>query len=315
MTAQLRAIVMCVGALAIALSAAAQDAGRPWSKCFKAYEVRKAFDAGKDEAQPAVFSVVNIADDSQTTGSYLVDVGVRNKRCSIWQGDTGEFSLGASAEWHLGEANALREEKKRNKAKAGANAYFSTTIAQGIDPSTQNETYSVRVWTVLKGEGARDFIDDTKSAAVSLIATPSIIRKGRSSFFPGESLTFGDVTVAYYPSTGVEYIEKLKIGTVAPAFHGWDWLLRVEGLMSFGVSEAGEIDGPVQIVAETGWRGRIAGLDSIADGSLSFSSVTATVWLDEARKVGIGLSFDTGRTPTTNFIAQRRNTIGMQLKF
>jgi hypothetical protein len=91
MTRLVRAMALCVAGLGVAANAAAQDSARPWSGCFKAFEVRKAFDAGKDEAQPAVLSLVNIADDSQTTGSYLVDVGIRNKRCSIWQGDTGEF--------------------------------------------------------------------------------------------------------------------------------------------------------------------------------------------------------------------------------
>ena len=309
-----RALTICAASIIVASSAAAQDTARPWSGCFKAFEVRKAFDAGKDESQPAVLSVVNIADDSTTTGSYLVDVGVRNKRCSIWQGDSGEFSVGASGEWHLGEANALREEKKRNTLKGAVSAYLSRTIAEGTD-ADGNETYSVRLWTVLKGEAAKNVIDDTNSLALSLIVTPSVITKGTTSFFPGESLTIGDVTFAYYPSTGPEYIEKLKIGTVAPAFHGVDWLLRVEGLMSIGVSGQGEIDGPVQIVAETGSRWRIAGLDTIAEGSLYFVNLTATVWLDDARRIGVGVSFDTGRTPTTNFIAQRRNSIGLQLKF
>jgi hypothetical protein len=221
--------------------------------------VRKAFDAGKDESQPAVVSVVNIA-------------------------------------------------------KGGVSAYLSRTVAEGTD-TDGNETYSVRLWTVLKGEAAKNFIDDTNSVTVSVFVTPSIIRKGTTSLYPGESLTIGDVTLAYYPCTGPEYIEKLKIGTVAPPFHGLDWLLRIEGLMSIGVSGQGEIDGPVQIVAETGRRWRLQGLDTIADGSLYFVSLTATVWLDDARRVGVGMSFDTGRTPTTNFIAQRRNSIGLQLKF
>lgn len=294
--------------------AAAQDSARPWAGCFKAFEVRKAFDGGKDEAQPAVFSFVGIADESTTRSAYLIDVSVRNKRCSIWQGDSGEFSLGASAEWHIGDANALREEKRRNKGKAGLSAYFSRTLAETTD-AAGNETFSARLWTVLKAEGAKDFIDDTNSASISLVVTPSVIKPGGTSFFPGEALTLGDVTVAYYPSTGLEYIEKLKIGEVAPAFKGWDWLLRVEALISIGVSGQGEIDGPVQIVAEASERRRIDGLDTIAEGRLSFVSVTATFWLNAGRNVGIGMAYDSGRAPATNFIAQQRNSFGLQIKF
>jgi len=315
MTRVRSSILLFVALGAGVVEAAAQENAWPWSTCFKAFEVRKAFDGGKDEAQPAVLSIVNIHDENtDVNGAYLVDAGIRNKRCSIRQMETGELSVGASAEWHLGQANALREEKKRNRLKGSLAAYYSRTVAERED-ADGNETFSARLWIVLKGDRSHDYVDDTTAGSVSLMMSPSIITKSLRSFWPGESLTVGDVTLAYYPSTGPEYLRKLKIGTVAPAFEGVDWLLRIEGLASFGVSGPGQIDGRFQLAADTAWRWRVSGLDTIADGRLTWSSVTATLWMDDGRRVGVGYALDAGRSPVTNFIAQRRSSVGLQVKF
>ena len=279
-------VVACSATVLVAASAA--DA--QWSTL----QIRKTFDGGKGEQQPAAVAYVNPPEGDH----YLqVDVGVRLYEWLV-ENDKATLFFSPVAEYHRADAEPMRHQAAVDKASVGvaADTYF-----------TQTPIGTPRVHATLALK--RNLLKDQKEGALSFLGSVD---------WPPRPVEGNAVSARFrfVPFAGFEYFNNVAVTSsgaeVLPAFSDWTWTLRFyfEALLMRRDTLPG--DARVSVQADGYFR---RALDTArTDRNLPSVSVSATFWILDRRRLGIGYSFEVGQTPLSGFVSQSRSAVSLTFR-
>ncbi|MCX6538402.1 MAG: hypothetical protein NT151_05640 [Acidobacteria bacterium] len=289
----------------------------PWEQFTKYFQVRKAFDGGKDENEAGVFGIIAPGKGSPTY--WLVDAGVRltpqdkplNKQGNL------ELFYYPSVEWHHMSAEPLLKQDAANKTGAA----FNTEL--WFPPVT---TFHIRTYLAGKASLQRNFIKDTTENSVTLVlgaCAEGVVTQGvgwENGFRPCAELTYnGARRLRYYPYVGYEHYGKVAIAsqttTFAPAFDGSLFLIRLQADAYPFNSEAlpGDIKGFV-LNFDYAYRRMLDDNPGLDARNLNMLKLGATYFFVKGQVAGVGLTIDLGRSPAVNFVSQRRVVLALRIK-
>ena len=280
MPSRTRVVVVCSATVLVAASVA--DA--QWSTL----QIRKTFDGGKGEQQPASVAYVNPPEGDHY---WQVDVGVRLYEWFI-ENDAATIFLSPVAEYHRADADPTTAIDKGSLGFA-ADSYFSRTPIG---------TPRVHATAAFK----RNLQQDQNEGALSFLGSldlPPRPAKGRAV----------SARFRFVPFAGVEYFKNLAATSsraeIQPAFSDWTWTLRfyVEALLM----SAHAVPGQATVSLEADIYYRRAFDTGRLDRGLPSASVSATYWILSGRRLGIGYSFEFGQAPLSSFVYQRRAAISL----
>jgi hypothetical protein len=263
--------------------------------------VRQAFDGGTGEGEPGRFGYIDPGSDSK--GYWLFDAGIRTKECELNRFGT-RLLLYPSFEWHHTGAEPLKKQDETNQIVPSANAEWWFA-----DPT------ATQVYLVAKGKYIRDLVNDVDSASYSLFF--SAVDGYR--LHPGVTIHVRKIPRAiYFPYVGIEYFDNLAItfngATVAPQFDGATLSARINfETYPFG-SQTNMDEIKFVFGGEYAYRRTLDDEPSLGTRDLNFVSLKATYYFDTKQTVGVTLSFDGGKAPTTNFVNQRRAVFALAIK-
>ena len=204
-----RALVVVVCSATVLVAASAADA--QWSTL----QIRKTFDGGKGEQQPAAIAYVKPPEGDH----YLqVDVGVRLYEWLV-ENDTATLFFSPVAEYHRADAEQARRQAAIHKASLGfaVDSYFTRTSIG---------TPRVHATAAFK----RNLQQDQNEGVLSFLG---------SLDWPPVPVTGNAVSARFrvVPFAGVEYFGNLAAtlsgAEILPAFSDWTWTFRfyVEALL------------------------------------------------------------------------------------
>lgn len=315
-----------IAALALALAlvpmsaqaqSGTQTGGTSGASWWSYLEVRKSFDGGKAETEPGSVGLVDPGRD--TSAYWFIDAGLRLKPQEVFLNDaqTFEFFWSPNVEWHRMKAEPLNKQDARNKWGPGLNAELWFPSFTGT---------TLRTYVIGKVSLQRDEINDTTERSGSLVvglfqphARDPIGSGWEGGLRPGAELTHnGHRRLHYYPYVGFEHYRKLAIASkgtvVAPPFDGSLFLFRVQAEAYPFHQEIipGRI--PFSISLEYSYRRVLDDAGDLETRDLNLLALSGTWFLVSEQRVGIGLTFENGRAPATNFVDQRRAVLAVRFK-
>ncbi len=280
-----RTLVVVVCSATVLIAASAADA--QWSTL----QIRKTFDGGKGEQQPAAVAYVNPPEGDHY---WQVDVGVRLYEWFV-ENDTATLFFSPVAEYHRADAEPTSRQAAVDKASLGfaVDSYFTRTPIG---------TPRVHATAAFK----RNLRQDQNERVLSFLGSldwPPVAATGNAAW----------ARFRFVPFAGVEQFENLAATSsgaeILPAFSDWTWTFRfyVEALLMPAVALPSQAR--VSLEADVYFRrtldtGRL-------DRDLPSVSVSATYWILSGRRLGIGYSFECGQAPLSNFVGQRRSAISL----
>jgi len=303
--------------LVFAQNASAQARCLVSTKWWEIFQIRKSFEGASGEQDAASIGLVSPGRDSKTY--FFLDAGIRTRPC--------EFSIGTktatsnppmviwypSVEWHHMSAEPLQEQEATNKGGGALNAelWFG-------DPATTNP----RLYFLAKGAVKRNVLQNTTEKGASiLLSVAQFAPVGvQGGFRPGSPIVYNNFRRAmYFPYVGFEYFEQLAItgeadAVLAPAFDGGVAVARVA--FEFYPFHRQVIPGNIRFVigGEYSYRRLLKDVMELGTRDANVVSLAATYYLDTDQNVGIGLTLDKGRSPTTNFVDQQRVVLGLEVR-
>lgn len=312
-------ICLAATALIAAPSAAngqtpAPEPKHPPKPCWRKIDVRKAFDRSPDEDEPMSAGLISPGLNSQTY--WLLDGGARLKPCTMYVGPDGpkdnplRILWFPAVEWHHASAEPLLMTEQTNKGTASFNADFRYGNPDSSD---------LKAFPLAQGAITRDVLNSTTEKSASILVTFFQKFDGDGGFRPGSPLKYNNVLRGrYFPYVGVEYIKSLVItqdsDVIGPEFNGTVLTAKVDfEAMPFGSQQN---VGEAKFVVSGGYAYRhvlkqVGALDS---SNLDFLDISFTYYFTDDQSVGLGLTLDNGRSPTTNFVAQHRAALVLKAK-
>lgn len=255
--------------------------------------VRQNFVGVKEENLPATVSYV----DSTLAGhSYLVDLAVKLKDFQPVSRSDQTLLVSPSVEWHRSD---LKGNGTNKLSAAGNLEYFVKTVG------------GIRDGLIFQGQASvtREVVKNQTEEMASLLATLS--HKGG----PGDHLQYLGYGF-YYPYLGFEYFANLPLTqamtTLAPAV---DLAFATGRLYLELYPFNSKPKGPrrFQLIGTYTYRKRVGGDREAAQG-YGLLELSALYYLDTARRVAIGYTYEDGHNPTNNFLFDRRSSIALKLK-
>ena len=270
---------------------AASTADAQWSTL----QIRKTFDGGKGEQQPAAVAYVNPPEGDHY---WQADVGVRLYEWLV-ENDKAVVFFSPVVEYHRADAEPTRRQAAVDKASFGfaVDSYFTETPIG--TPRLHATAAFKRNLQQDKNEGALSFLGSLDWPPAALECNPVWAR------------------LRFVPFAGFEYFESVAVTSsgaeVLPAFSDWTWTLRFyfEALLM----PAHTLPGDARVSLEADVYYRRAFDAGRADRNLSSVSVSATYWILTRRRLGIGYSFEVGQAPLSGFLSQRRAAISLTSRF
>lgn len=288
-------------------------AGQPWWKLF---QIRKAFDGGSNEEEPGNVGLVSPGADSATY--WLVDGGIRLVPLEMHLGAEGPTAHPPlliwfpSVEWHHMSAEPQLQQEATNQAGGGVNA----ELWFGDPDSTRLKAYLLG-----RAEVTRDLLNDVTTPSVALFA--GLIQRpptgSQGGFRPGYPIVHANAKRGqYFPYVGVEYLDQLAITAadevVAPRFTGSVLTLKVDfEAMPFN-REISDRKIRFVVSGQYAFRRLFQTVDTLDSRQLHFLNLSLAYYFADEQRIGVALTFDAGRSPTTNFIAQRRTALVLKAK-
>jgi hypothetical protein len=294
------------------------QSARDWAWWVEQFELRKAFDGGRNEQEPATVAHVNPGDGPDF---WLVDLAVKHRGLAIAPApsSTGaaplvtEFFLAPSFEWHRNTAEPLLQSATVNKISASliGEIYFRDLFPNRASIGA-TRAILLSPGLFLKGTATRNALRDMTEASVSLFGSPY----SEVDWVPGAlSRIAGRPFLRYVPYVGVEYFNNLAISAnnvvLADAFSGWFTTARlyVEAFPTLN-----PLAGQNRLVLTGELIYRVATDTSILDSALTMTTVSLTFYFDEAQTVGLGYSYESGENPRTNLVLHRRSFVAFRAK-
>jgi len=255
--------------------------------------VRQSFVGVNAENLPATVSYV----DSTLSGhSYLVDLAVKLNGFQPVSRPDQTLLVSPSVEWHRSD----RKGNGINKLSAAGNVEYFVKTGAGI-----------RDGLIFQGQASvtREVVGNQTEEMASLLTTLS--HKGG----PGDHLQYLGYGF-YYPYLGFEYFANLPLTqgttTLAPAVD----LAFATGRLYLEIHPFNsKPKGPrrFQLIGTYTYRKRVGGDRDAAQG-YGLLELSALYYLDAARRVAIGYTYEDGHNPTNNFLFDRRSSIALKLK-
>ena len=313
----MKRLILAVVLALVTREASAQTGCFAAANWWEVLQIRKSFDGASGEQDAGSLGLVSPGKKSQVY--WFLDGGIRTRPCELYIGtktDTSHPPLliwYPSAEWHHMSAEPLQEQEATNKGGGALNAelWFG-------DPATANP----RAYVLAKGAIKRNVLRDTTEKSVSLLLSvaqfaPAEVQRG---FRPGSPIVYNNFRRAmYFPYVGFEYFRELAItggedAVIAPAFDGGLALARLA--FEFYPFHHQVLPGNIKFVVggEYHYRRLLKDVPALGTRDLHFISLAATYFLDSDQNIGLGLTFDKGQSPTTNFVDQRRVVLGLEIK-
>jgi hypothetical protein len=265
------------------------------------FVVRQAFDGGMAEGEPGSIGFVDPGPNSKAY--FFLDAGVRTKRCQLNIGSTS-LLLYPSAEWHHMDSEPLQKQDATNQGSFGGNAEYWFGNPDVIQP-----------YVIGKAKYVRDKLNDRHTGSGSLLL--SVVQT--DGLRPSVTIITNNIPRGiYFPYLGFEYLRKLAVtadeGVIAPLFDGGTFVSRVEFEL-YPFNKEQDVDKIKFVVSgEYNYRYALEDVPALMTRHLNFFSLKATDYFDPGQTVGVVLSFDKGRAPATNFVAQQRFSIGLAIK-
>jgi hypothetical protein len=294
--------------LVLLLSSARPVQAQVW----KDLQVRKTFNGGRDEQQPASFSYVFRHPDPDFA---LVDFGIKHKGYDWPVPPAGasnlrpEFLLYPSFEWHRGSAEPLRGVAADfNKVSTSLNAemYFGDALGGG------RSRPRLAPWMFVKADLSRNLLKSTTEGQISALASVYSLR----NWWPGADTTLGGRRLLrYVPYVGFEHFDNLAIQannqTIASSYTGWQLTTRLY-LEVFPLMAAIPGENRLVVTSELDHRVPLSGIESA--GTFDAVTISVDVYFDESQRFAVGVSHERGEFPKANFHSQRRTAASFRLK-
>lgn len=298
---------------AVSAQSATTPTPRQWVWWTDQLDVRKSFDGGKNEQEPATIAFVN---PSNGPDFWLVDLAVKHKGLDIAPPTrpvgVEEFFLSPSVEWHKTSAEPVSQVAATNKVSGNLTSeiYFRDLFSSRSKGTTP--PIVLAPWAFLKGTATRNQIRDTNEGSGSFLGSMF----SEIDWMPGALSRLGERPFArYVPYFGVEYFNNLAIvpngATVADAYTGWFTTTRLY-IELFPTLNPLVNHNRLVFTGEYVTRSPI-GSATLLDRS-SLTSASLTFYFDEAQSVGLSYSYEFGENPKANFVTQRRSLIAFRAK-
>lgn len=253
--------------------------------------LRRTFDGtSKDEQKPAS---INWIYDKENNYRYLtVDLGLKITEIELFPKRNFIITIIPKLEWHKDESPS--EEKKKNNLSGGVNIEYL--------PYAINSHYLVP-FAIGSTDYKYDFIKQQGLLPVKIwLSAKSIRRWGPGSNINNEK---GNLAFRYYLYTGMERYELLSKINKVSSF----WSNRVFFELYPIPSESNNF----QITFDYSYRMQVKDeLYTLDD--MSWLSIAMNYYFDTKQRVGIGVDFNHGNDPTSEFVKTNKLALGIKLK-
>jgi len=294
-------VLMSLGS-PLAVSAQSEPGSGPlaWLEA-KKITIRKSFNGtAKDANAPAAFAYEN-----PHMGSTFIRVDIAVRTPTIWELDADSnhgARLYSSIEYH----RSTKDFEETNKQSGAVTLEYEYEFA------------SFGVVSDLKYDLSHDSVLDTTTRTASLHLAVS----GDEAGWPDHWLRHGPDQLEffrYFPSAGLERYAKLPIRqkqsetsvVIAPAIDVEFAFARVSmELRAFPVL----LEGRLILVASYTQRWRVGGAASLIPNDTSLVESSLDYYLDEKKRIGIGLSYQQGQDPNRNFLDEEFSSLGLKIK-
>lgn len=296
------AMVLLLPALAEAQTA------KDWAWWIDQFDLRKSFDGGKSEQEPATVTYVNPNDGEEF---WLVDLAIKykGKDFAPESGPLAELLVAPSFEWHKASAEPLLQLSAANKISANLTTEIYLHDVFGGRSACP-------IWLApgafIKGSITKNELMDTTEGSASILASTF----SDVNWMPGAiSAVRGRPFVRYVPYVGIEYFNNLAITAnkvvLAEGFTGWFRTFRLYVEMFPNLNPFAARNRLV-FTGEYIYRSPVD--DAIFSNSLSLTSASLTFYFDVGQTVGLSYNYESGENPKTNFVRQRRSLIAFRAK-
>lgn len=300
----IRFVLCTIVGLLVSAGVSAESAPLKWLED-KGVQMRKSFSGTlKDSNAPAAFAY-----DSPDSGDKIFRADVAVKVIEIPLYEPSGLShhgirLAPLVEYH----RSTKDLDEVNKQSVAANVEYE----YGFDAGFTNA-----IVADIKYELGHDSVLDQTIRVASLKA--GVV--GDIDPLPGawfRSGPEGKEVFRYYPSIGWERYEKLAIKekrgadnvVVAPAI---DTSLAFARLNAEYRPFVTVLDGRLVFITTYTYRHRTSG-DAMVPKSSRLFEATLDYYLDEKKRIGIGLSYQSGRDPNRNFLDETSSSLGIKIK-
>lgn len=273
-----------------------------WFAC-RRIKVRKSFDSEQDEAKPASAAFESGSSDDY----YKIDVGARLKPDTL-----GENTLWYPVlEFHRSSQTAEQINKKALALKLEYYPFAGDGSGPGLQVPTQA---SVKPYVLLDGRATRDSVNH--QTVGSLEALVSFRSAGPVKFGPGRPHRCGGAALHCFrwrPYLGLEHLNRLAVGPEGNQsdFDGNLGVAKLD-LESYPLPGAGYRVLELLVGAE--YRNRLSSDIIIPEHSYAWSA-ELNWYLDKAQSIAIGIDYEDGRSPATNFVSTHRYGLALKFKF
>lgn len=257
--------------------------------------VRESFSNPTDAAKPAVVSFV---DPHVGTDHYQVDIALARK-FDRWEHQ--DLFFFPSLEWH----RATEDDQDFNRLKGAFNLEYY--IGGGRSP----DEWRPMIFTLAEIGAERDLEEDVTTGIASLLAT---LYKPEP-WWPGDLIRDknGALLGRYYPFVGLEYYENLALPDDAGEISAGFGVARVQvEWFPFNRDKLlSETSLEINLIytLRYGWSD-----DELEDRAVDLWEIGASYYLDDARRVAIGLEYESGRNPKNSFDERTSTVVALKFK-
>lgn len=274
-------------------------------------QIRKSFVGSvKEAAAPATLTYEN-PDGGPSFYSY--DLGLKVGQIP-WNDDFGSGSWSGRVFPSLELHRASGERDPVNKRSFA----LTLELERGLNRDSEGDLFSRMLYVDLKAETSRDSIQQQTSRAV-------VGRIGyydaASEWAPGSDILIGQdesMLFVWLPTLLIEDYRRLpikaKVGgqsvVIADSVDVSTAAVRVNLLFS---PLRNLLDSRLAVTANVTYRERLSGDRSVQRDS-RLIELSADYYLDEARRLAIGVSYQRGEDPARNFLDEEFSSVGLKLK-
>lgn len=303
-------ILSVVSICSFASSETSEDSGLLDWLSNKSVEIRRSFSGSVKEAgAPATISVVN---DSDNDDFYSIDLAIRAGEFGSWDSKNWQGRFFPIIEHHKNTKTNSRVDK--SEISIGAEAEYSLGSCSSPNgapiPFCRSLLFDARFRLV------RDSENDKTTRAISVLAAPFGVHAG----WPGSDFVTenGESFFYWLPSIGLQAYQSLPIERkidgesvlIAPSI---DEVFAVGRLNAEFSPFADRLSGRLALVFEYTHYNLIGSSDFL-DDSQDNLVLSLDYFLDSKKRVGIGLKYENGESPTRNFLDSEIITFGLSLR-
>ncbi len=266
--------------------------GEKWLSDY-GFELRKTLDGSKNEQSPASIGLDN---DYQNNAHYFViDLGIKLLELPLLKKTSPAFlNIYPKFEWHK---NGIPDATKTtNTVTGGVNSEFMWPLG--------DKHWWQRPYITSSFDYKNDMVKQIETTQTKGYLTFS----GDSNLNPGSlTRTKGGVFILrYYPYSGFEYYQSIGKSEQSATFWANRFYMEFYPVSSLLYQY-------VQLTFD--YTHRIAMKDNLYNqGDLNWLSIGFNIYPDGKGNIGVGLNYNKGEDPTSNFVKTDMLVLGLKLK-